>query len=192
MVYEYHDEVVNKNEVKDFYKPTSFVGYILDDGTIYRAKNHNIESISTFFFMALSNLIRKYSDKDIILDVESNDPIAQLLINYFKRASYDELIALNEFINEYNLSLSDILVGYFRCHLVTRLNKRISTASNDFEPFHNYILMGFTIEKLDKMLYHNKKFKFVDDRTMSNDFYLDEMKKLVSETKESERKMFFR
>jgi hypothetical protein len=192
VAYTYHEEVVNKNRPESFFKKVNFIGYILDDGTIYRAKNHNIESMSSFFSMTLINLINNFQDKDIILDLETNDRIGQILINYFRHASYDELVALEAFIEKYNLGLSDLLVSYFRCHLVTRLDREIITASNDFEPFHNYILMGFGIRKVDKMVYKNKEFKFVDDTRVKNDCYLDNMNKLMSEISDEDRKLFFR
>ncbi len=192
MAYTYHEEVVNTNQPENFFGKTNFIGYILDDGTIYRAKNHNIESMTSFFFMTLTNLIDKFENKDIILDLKTNDRIGQILINYFRHATYDELVALDKFIKKYNLGLSDLLVGYFRCHLVTRLNREIRTAANDFEIFHNYILMGFNIFKIDKMVYKNKKFDFVDDTRVRNDCYLDNMRRLMSEISDEDRKLFFR
>ena len=192
MIYDYHDEIVNKNEVKDFYNKDSFVGYILDNGTIYKAKNHNVESLSTFFFMALYNLISNFKDKAEILDVESKDPIANMLLNYLKCADYDELVALDKFIKQYNLTLSDLLVGYFRCHLVTRLNKKILTAANNFRPFYNYILMGFKIEKTDKICYQDKKFNFVDDHSLKNDLYMEEMEEMISGIDEKYRSSFLK
>jgi hypothetical protein len=192
VVYEYHKEVVNKGNAEDFFEKGKFVGYILDDGTIYRAKNHNIESLASFFSMTLFNLIDNYKNKNIILDTESNDRIAQILLNYFRNASYEELVALDIFIKQYNLTLSDLLVGYFRCHAITRLNKEILTAANDFECFHNYLLKDFKVRKIDKILYKDGKFSFVNDETLKNDYYMDEMEELKSEVSEDDREKFFR
>lgn len=192
MAYEYHEEIVNENKVEDFFKNVNFVGYILPDGKIYRAKDHNIESMTSFFNMTIENLLSNYADKNKFLEASTNDQIADILLNYFKNVSYEEVVALNQFIKQNNLSLSDILVAYFRCHLVTRTKKEILTSANDFRPFHNYILMGFNIRKIDKMLYKDKSFYFIDDRKLENDYYLDEMHKLMAETREDERNLFFR
>ena len=192
MIYEYHKEVKNKGNVDHFYDAGKFVGYILDDGTIYQSKNHNIESISAFFSMTLENLINKYSDKNIILDLETDDKIGNIILNYFRNASYEELVALDKFIKKNNLTLSDLLVGFYRCHAITRLDKEILTASNDFEPFHNYMLKDFKIRKIDKILFKDHEFVFVDDSTLKNDYYLDEMEKLKSEVSEEDRDKFFR
>ena len=193
MAYEYHKEIVNVGETKDFYKQKNFIGYILSDGRIYQSHDHNIETISSFFSMTIENLRDNFDKRGEILDIETQDSIGQMLINYFRRVSYEEVVALDKFIKKNCLSLSDILVGYFNCHSITRLNKTIITSFNDFRPFHNYILMGFTIKKVDKILYCNGEFKFVNDEMIKNERYLDEMEKLkIDVPSDEDRKLFFK
>ena len=52
--------------------------------------------------------------------------------------------------------------------------------------------MDFAIDKVDKILYSDGNFKFVDDSTLRNDHYLDDMNQLKREIEEKDRRAFFK
>ncbi len=190
--YKYYEEIVNNNEVKDFYNKTNFVGYILPNGNIYPCENHNIESIISAFNMCLSNLVTNYEDRELFLIRKSNDPILQLMLNFLWSLDHNKVLEFYEFIKTNNINLSDLLVSLFECHLVTRLNKKILTSSVLHYPFYNYILMDFTIETIPKIVYKNNKFMFMDESLYNDDYLLDEIKMIKDDTYIDEKPLFFK
>ena len=70
-------------------------------------------------------------------------------------------MALNSFIEQNNLEVSDLLVGLFGCHEITRGNKTILTALSNHEVFYNYLLNGFTVNTVNKIVYDEKNNTFI-------------------------------
>ena len=139
MIYQYNSKVVNTNGVDDFFNKKNFVGYILPDGSIYECKNHNVENVKTFIKMSLFLIKDNYSEREKFLSADTNSPLMRIVSNYIKKTSYNELMALNSFIEQNNLEVSDLLVGLFGCHEITRSNKTILTALSNHEVFYNYL-----------------------------------------------------
>ena len=192
MIYKYEKKVVNSGNVDDFYNKRNFVGYILPDGTIYEVKEHNVDSIVTFFYLSIYNLKNNYDDKEKFLG-DTNDPLLKIVANYFKKVSYEEIDALNDFVEKNNLSVSDVLVGFFNCHLVTRLNKKILTSSINHDIFYNYLLNGFEVDDAPRIIYSNNEFKFVDKRYLHNDFTSDEIEAIINDAKaKGDESLFFK
>ena len=189
--FKYYDEIVNDNNVENFYGKTNFIGYLIPDGSLYPCENHNIESLTSFFNMALVNLKNDYSNKELFLDEKSSDPLFQLALNFLWNASLDEIIKFDKFIHDKKLGMSDIIVSFFGCHLVTRLNKRILTSNVLHYPFYNYILMGFKIDTIPKIVYKNNDFCFYTESLYNNDFLMDEIEEL-NFVDDKEKKAFFR
>ena len=161
MIYNYCKEISNvEDNVDGFFNKNKFVGYILPNGLIYKTKNHNVSNAETFFMNSLFILKDNFSDKEKILG-ETDDLLCQIISRFFQNLSYDKIMALNDFISKNSLSFSDILVSLFGCHLVTRLDKTIITALGDHRPFYNYLLDGFRIETIDKIIYDEEKKQYV-------------------------------
>ncbi len=190
--YEYHPEIMNNNEVKDFFHKANYVGYILPDGSIYSCTNHNIESLKSFYDMMIYFLKADYQNREKFLGKETNDPLFLMFSDFFWNTSLEEIIAFDDFVKKNNLSMSDIIVSFFNCHLVTRLNKRILTSSVFHYPFYNYILMGFKIDTIPKIIYRDGKYCFHEESLYNNDYLLDEISAIQKETSEEERSLFFR
>lgn len=167
MIYEYNNKVVNLGNENDFFHKKKFVGYLLPDGSIYECKDHNIENVSSFLKMSLSLMKEKYADRDEFLDADTNSPLISILLKYMKKVSYEEVLALSDFIDKNNLSISDLLVQLFGCHLVTRMNKTILTSLNNHDVFYNYLLNGFTINTLEKIVYDENKKCFYFQKGMN-------------------------
>ena len=161
MIYQYNSKVVNTNGVDDFFNKKNFVGYILPDGSIYECKNHNVENVKTFIKMSLFLIKDNYSEREKFLSADTNSPLMRIVSNYIKKTSYNELMALNSFIEQNNLEVSDLLVGLFGCHEITRSNKTILTALSNHEVFYNYLLNGFTVNTVNKIVYDEKNNTFI-------------------------------
>ena len=161
MIYQYNSKVVNTNGVDDFFNKKNFVGYILPDGSIYECKNHNVENVKTFIKMSLFLIKDNYSEREKFLSADTNSPLMRIVSNYIKKTSYKELMALNSFIEQNNLEVSDLLVGLFGCHEITRSNKTILTALSNHEVFYNYLLNGFTVNTVNKIVYDEKNNTFI-------------------------------
>ena len=161
MIYQYNSKVVNTNGVDDFFNEKNFVGYILPDGSIYECKNHNVENVKTFIKMSLFLIKDNYSEREKFLSADTNSPLMRIVSNYIKKTSYNELMALNSFIEQNNLEVSDLLVGLFGCHEITRSNKTILTALSNHEVFYNYLLNGFTVNTVNKIVYDEKNNTFI-------------------------------
>ena len=161
MIYQYNSKVVNTNGVDDFFNKKNFVGYILPDGSIYECKNHNVENVKTFIKMSLFLIKDNYSEREKFISADTNSPLMRIVSNYIKKTSYNELMALNSFIEQNNLEVSDLLVGLFGCHEITRGNKTILTALSNHEVFYNYLLNGFTVNTVNKIVYDEKNNTFI-------------------------------
>ena len=161
MIYQYNSKVVNTNGVDDFFNKKNFVGYILPDGSIYECKNHNVENVKTFIKMSLFLIKDNYSEREKFISADTNSPLMRIVSNYIKKTSYNELMALNSFIEQNNLEVSDLLVGLFGCHEITRSNKTILTALSNHEVFYNYLLNGFTVNTVNKIVYDEKNNTFI-------------------------------
>ncbi len=193
MVYNFEEKVVNKNDVNHFYDKNNFVGYILPDGSIYKCQNHNVSNVDTVLNMYLMLFKDHYSDKDKLLRIETDDKLLKLIVNYLKRASYDEIMALSRFIEENKLLISDLIVSLFGCHLVTRLNRTILTSECNHECFYNYLLNDFTIYNIDKMYYDskNKVFKYAVS-TNRNDYLYDEIENIKRNVDKKDIDLFYK
>ncbi len=190
MAYQYYSEIVNNNEVSDFFSKDTFVGYILPNGQIYPCVQHNIEGIDTYLRLSLYNLKNHFADKDQIL-VDTDDEVGKIVVNYLKKLSYDEICKLDSFISQNKLSLSDLMVQLFNCHLVTRLKKRIITSNPKHDLFYNYLLMGFSIDTIPRIYYVDNDFKFVESH-YHNDSLYEEINEIVSSTKMEDKALFFK
>ena len=193
MVYKFDKSVVNERRLEDFYDKNNFVGYILPDGSIYKCKEHNIANVDTVFRLFMHIIKDNYGDKDRILNIEVTDRLIKLIIDYYRKSSYDEIVALDKFIDEKKLFISDILVQLFGCHLVTRLDKTILTSEFDHRYFYNYLLNDFTIRTIDKIIYdpntHECKYTAFLDR---NEYLYDEINNLKKEIKNDEIELFYK
>ena len=190
--YPYHKEIENNGNINDFFDKKNFVGYILPDGTIYPCEEHNIGSIASLFNLILDCLCKYYDAKDKYLEEDCDDKLIQLIMNYFEKIPYEQAVDLNNFIVNNNIDLSDILVSLFGCHLVTRLNKKILTSSISHQIFYNYLLMGYEIETVPKIIYQNGKHSFYSNDFYNNDFLYDEIKTINNEAFVYEKSLFFR
>ena len=188
MIYDYNSRVVNMHN--DFLDEKNFVGYILPNGSIYECKNHNISNISTFLKMYLKLLDMDYNNRKEIFDVDTNDELGKVIIKRLKSLSHDEVHALLEFA-ESVIILSDILVGFFGCHMITRLNKTIITSKYNHRCFYNYLLHDFHIDIIPRIIYdvESKKYRYVNSKNR-NDYLYDEIKSLKSEVRNSEIELF--
>ena len=190
--YPYNAKVVNENEVNDFFNKDSFVGYILPDGEIYSCENHNVASLQSFYDMMVELLKNNYTHKDEFLGRETKDPLFLMVADFLYNNRLEDIIKFDNFIHQNNLSISDILVSFFGCHLVTRLNKRILTSSILHYPFYNYILMGFKIDTIPKIIYKDNAFCFHEGSFYNNDFLMDEIEEINGEITEEEKPLFMR
>ena len=190
--YEYHEEIINNNKVEDFYGKTNFVGYILPDGSIYSCQNHNMETLETFYDMMIFYLKNDYKNKEKFLGRETKDPIFMMFRDFFWNATLEEIIKFDNFIKEKSLTLSDVLVSFFGCHLVTRLDKRILTSSVLHYPFFNYILMGFKVDTVPRIVYQNGQYSFNDGSLYNDDFLIDEIEEINDIVNDDEKPLFFR
>ena len=188
MVYEYDERVINKNN--DFFDKNKFVGYILPDGTIYTCKNHNITNVFTFLKLYLILLDTDYSQKDDLLSVDTDDKLAKVVLNKIKRMSHDEIHALLEFTKN-EIILSDLLVCFFGCHLITRLKKNMITSKYNLEPFYNYLLHDFKIDIFPRIVYDEDKKEYHYVVAMDRNGYLyDEIDEIKRDVKEEEISLF--
>ncbi len=194
MIYEFNPKIVNRNKPKDFYTGRSFVGYILPNGDIVQFQNHNISDAETSLLMYLDILDNDYANKDKFLNgIETNNKLAQFVINHLKRMSHDEIHALLEYIHASHILLSDLLVYYFGCHLITRLDKEILTSENNYMCFYNYLLNDFKITNVGKLLYDGDNKRFIYVKPMDRNEYLyDEIKRIKNEVGDSQIDLFYK
>lgn len=193
MVYEYNSKIVNRNKVDDFFSNRSFVGYILPDGTIFACQDHNVSDANTFLWMYLEILDHNYDKKDELLDAKTDNKLLELLDYHLKKMSHDEIHALYEYIYENNVFLSDLLVSFFGCHLITRLDREILTSEIDYHCFYNYLLNDFKITNVGKLVYdkNEKKYKHIYP-IVRNEYLYDEIKRIKKEVKEDEIELFYK
>lgn len=89
------------------------------------------------------------------------------------------------------MSISDLLVSLFGCHLVTRLNKTILTSFHNHQRFYNYLLNGFHINTVDKIIYDEEKKAFIFQNSLHNNIELyQEIDKIREESLSSEIELF--
>ena len=188
MIYEYNPKVVNTSDY--FFDDKNFVGYILPDGSIYKCKDHNISNVSTFLMMFLKLLDMDYENRNEILNASTNDKLAKVIINKIKRMSHDEIHALLVLL-ESEIILSDIIVGFFNCHMITRMKKTIITSELNHRCFYNYLLHDFKVYTIPKIIYDdiNKKYQCISgiDR---NSYLYDEINTIKSEIRDNEIELF--
>ena len=189
MIYEYDENIVNRSN--DFYDKNKFVGYILPDGSIFKWVNHNVTDVYSFFRLYLALLNDSYEKKDEILDINTNNKLADVVLKKLKSLSYDEVHALYLLDKKDYLNASELFVCYFGCHLVTRLKKIIITSEINHRPFYNYLLHDFTICTAPRLLYDAESKSFKEVQGMDrNDYLYDEINEIKNTVKESEIKYF--
>jgi len=183
MVYEFNKNVINLGGVNNFNSKYCFIGYILPNGDICRCEKHNVEDVSTILKLFLQLLRDYYDDRDRFLTGETKSKLIKIVINYLRSMSYDQVIALDDFLNSSRRIISDILVQLFGCHLVTRLDKKILTSKNNHEVFYNYLLNDFNVETIDEMVYNNEKkeYCFVSQKDR-NGYLYDEIKTIRNDS----------
>lgn len=161
MIYPYYKEIVNyEKNVNKFYDKKNFVGFILPNGLVYKAKEHSVTNVENVFKVDLSLLKEHFEDKNEILG-ETKDALCQLISNFFNNISYEKVVALNKFMDDNELLFSEVLVSLFGCHLITRIGKGIITSEDNHELFYNYILEGFEIKTIDRIVYDKEKKQYV-------------------------------
>lgn len=106
------------------------------------------------------------------------------------KMSHDEVCAFNRFINETTISFSDILVGYFKCHKISRFDKEIMTSVIDNKLFYNYILERFKIRTAPRIVYANNEFRIIDKEYLINEYLNDEIKKIKEDAFFGEEDLF--
>lgn len=191
MTYQYKSEVVNNGDENTFFDKNNFVGYILPDGSIYECKNHNIENVSSFLKMSLDLFKDHYNEREEFIEGDTNSPLIGIVSRYLKRISYDEGMALKDFIKKNNITISDLLVGLFGCHLVTRLNKTILTSASNLDIFYNYMLHDFKINTIDRMVYDEEKKSFVLKKNLGSNIELEqEINQIKKDSYSEERGLF--
>ncbi len=194
MIYEFDPRVVNRKKVDDFNKYTKFIGYILPDGDIFECKEHNVSDATSVLKMFLDILDNNYDNKNIILDTNSNNKLLDVLLTRLKHMSHDEIHALLDFINNNNeFTISDLLVSYFGCHLITRLDKEILTSEIDYHCFYNYLLNDFKIVNVGRVIYNEEKkiCEYIQPR-VRNEYLYDEINRIKSEVNEDEIELFYK
>ena len=185
MVYEFNKDVINLGGVNNFSNKYCFVGYILPNGDICRCEKHNVEDVSTILKLFLQLLRDYYDNRDKFLSNDTNSKLIRIVLDYLRRMTYDQVLALSDFLNSNKRDISDILVQLFGCHLVTRLDKKILTSENDHEVFYNYLLNDFNIETIDKIVYNNEKkeYCFVSQKDR-NGYLYDEIKAIRNDSQD--------
>ena len=193
MIYQFEEKIVNQNGINHFYDKNNFVGYILPNGNVYSCKMHNVSNVDTVLSMYLDLLVNHFDAKDDLLDINSSDELLKLVINYLKKASHEELIALKEFIRNNNVFISDLLVELFGCHLVTRLDRTILTSEENHELFYNYLLNDFKIVNIDKIFYDNetKEYKYISC-ILRNDYLYDEINSIKKSVNNGSIELFYK
>ena len=191
MIYEYNEKIVNRSNI--FNNKNNFVGYILPDGNIYECKEHNVSGVYSAFIMFM-DLVEKDFDKknEILNNAKTSDKLAQLLFYKLKNMSLDEIKAYKRFKpDDYSMSISDIIVSFFGCHMVTRSKKQILTSELDHHCFYNYLLHDFTIETIPKIVYdsENKEYFAIEGKNR-NDYLYDEINRIKKEISEEEIELF--
>ena len=194
MIYEYNRRVL-ENYIKG--KPRvdneKFVGYLLPDGTPYEVINHNLKGKATYFYMILGLISLNYeSKKEILSDINLTDPLDKILITYLKNISHEEASALDKFLKETSINFDDLLVGFFKCHKVSRFNQEILTSATDNRIFYNYILEKYTIKNVPRIVYDNNEFKMVDKSNLSNEYLSDEIKNIEKDANFGEEHLFYK
>ena len=191
MVYSYNEEIVNRSNA--FFDEKNFVGYILPDGSIYKCVDHNVSNIETFFNMFLVILDEKYEEKDELLNIQTDDKLARIVLLKLKKMPHDEIAALRKFIDSNNIIISDLIVSLFGCHLITRLKKEIITSEIDHHIFYNYLLHDFKITTINKLKYDSEKKEYYYVKSNERNEYLyDEINKLKNEVSEDEIDLFYK
>ncbi len=188
MIYEYDEKVVNHSN--NFFDSNKFVGYILPDGTIYPCKNHNITNVFTFLKMYLELLDVHYNRKNELLNSGTDDKLARVVLDKLKSMSHDEIRALLKFTKN-EIILSDLLVCFFGCHLITRLRRNMITSEANHTSFYNYLLHDFKIDTFPRIVYDesSKEFRYVEamDR---NGYLYDEIDEIKKDVKEEDISLF--
>ena len=189
MIYEYNPKIVNRSD--DFFDKRNFVGYILPDGKVFECVEHNVSNVCSFLKLYIDLLNSNYENKKEILNVETDNELAKIVLNKLNKMSYDEIHALLEFINNNAIILSDLFVSYFGCHLVTRMKKEIITSELNHECFYNYLLHNFKIMTIPKIMYdeEKKEYHFIEGQSR-NEYLYDEIKRIQNEVKENEIELF--
>lgn len=106
-----------------------------------------------------------------------SDDLNDFKLNY---ELYKETILMETFKN--------ILIQYLGYHSIERTKKTISTATlKPYETFYNYILNGFTIYQIPKMIYALEKKKYV--QYSLNEFYIPDSELRLKAEIESIKKL---
>lgn len=189
MIYEYDEKIVNRSD--EFNNKNNFVGYILPDGSIYESVNHNVSDVYSFFRLYLDILNESYDKKDELLNVDTSNKLANVILKRMKTMSYDEIHALCLFTKQTNFMMCDLLVSFFGCHQVTRKKMQIITSEIIHEPFYNYLLHGFTITTAPKLVFdeEKKEYKYLFGKDQ-NEYLYDEIKSIRDSVKEEEINLF--
>lgn len=192
MVYEYNPKVANLNKNVDYKKETKFIGYILPDGSVFQCKNHNITNAETFLKIYLEILDNDYSKRNWLLSETSDNALSNVILGKLQRMSRDEIHAFLKYMNEENIILSDLLVTFFGCHLVTRAYKEIITSEINHQCFYNYLLNGFKITLIGKTIYDagKKQYKYIIPNNR-NQYLYDEIEGIKNDIKEDEVELFY-
>ena len=192
MVYNYEEKIVNDGDLKDFFNPNRFVGYILPDGTIYECENHNIATVESVIKLSLQLLIIDFNDRDKFLDYDCKDNLIKVIMKYFRKIKYDEVVALNNYIEKNHVCLSDLLVELFGCHLITRLKKEILTSTSNHYCFYNYLLNGYKINTFNRLAYDEESKEFVQIEPIEeNDDLYEEINEVIKYTANEDIKVFY-
>ena len=148
MIYEYNEEIVNRSNV--FNDERNFIGYVLPDGSVFRCQNHNVSNVDSFLKLYLELLDTNFDKKEELIDVETDNKLAMIILKYLKKSTYDQIHALLEFTQKEEITIKDLLVSLFGCHLVTRLNNGnflifTSQGTYIYDPTYHYITFSASI-----------------------------------------------
>ena len=189
MIYEYNEEIVNRSNV--FNDERNFIGYVLPDGSVFRCQNHNVSNVDSFLKLYLELLDTNFDKKEELIDVETDNKLAMIILKYLKKSTYDQIHALLEFTQKEEITIKDLLVSLFGCHLVTRLKKEILTSEINHRCFYNYLLHDFKVVTIDKIIYDEdkKEYHYIKSNER-NDYLYDEIGKIRKEVNEEELDLF--
>ncbi len=193
MVYEYNEKVINNDTVDNFYSKNNFVGYILPNGDIFQCKNHNIYDSKSFLFMYLMLLDNNFDERRELFNATTNNMLSKWILKSLTKMSHEEIHAMLVLVMNDKYTISDLLVGYFGCHLITRLEKEILTSEINYECFYNYLLNDYKITNIGKFIYDEKEkeFKHIYPK-IRNEYLYDEIKSIKSDANEKEIALFYK
>ncbi len=200
MIYKFDKRILD-NYIKKIKPDEEFYGYILPDGSLYKVKDHKISNKVTSFSTSIQILAGMHeenyeNEKKSYLDFLKkdypflSDPVIKMIMNYFDRVSYQEACAFTSFMNENGIELDDILVGFFKCHKISRINKEILTGVIDFNVFYNYMMEGFIIKNAPRLIYSDNSFKLIDKEYLNNDYLYNEIEKIKDDSYFGEEHLF--